>query len=188
MKSLTLVVLLGLVAGCSGVASDSSRNLHPSTSAAAAADSSRDYNVESRNRMETFTSRISKIYEFKDDGISYVAYVVTWRGHEVVVQPALLDSEEKHHAVGEVIRCSMMQHVFSGRDGKAITHTTFMAAPTRFLRPTDPTGFGDSGRVGDTMQQRHLDALSSEFNRAQSARDLDQSTQAPQPTVTPPSK
>jgi|GEM_PF-6311861 len=73
------------------------------------AESDTGYTPESRSNSEIFTSKVSKVYTFEDGEAEYVAYVVTWKGHEVVVTPFALPGTEKRYAVGDTIRCQMRQ-------------------------------------------------------------------------------
>ena len=56
-----------------------------------------------------------KVYSCQEGQFDYVAYVVQWKDHEVVVMPLGLVPAAKHYAVGDVIRCRMMEMQRAGR-------------------------------------------------------------------------
>lgn len=74
---------------------------------AALGKSASDYAPESETFSETFSSKVLKVYACHENNIDYVAYVVSWRGHEVVVAPLPGVSAEKTYQVGDAIRCRM---------------------------------------------------------------------------------
>lgn len=67
------------------------------------------YTPESRTVMETFTSKILKVYAFQEGECEYVSYVVNWQDHEVVVTPGVRIAGEAKLKEGDEIRCSMVQ-------------------------------------------------------------------------------
>lgn len=74
-------------------------------------DESANYTPISRAVSETFTSKILKVYSFQEGDAEYVAYVVNWKDHEVVVAPLSFGgpATEKQYKVGDTIRCQMQQ-------------------------------------------------------------------------------
>lgn len=78
------------------------------------------YTPESRASSEIFTSKVVKVYSFQDGDAEYVAYVVTWKDHEVVVTSFGTGGADKPYNVGDVIRCQMQQMYHRvGDTGKA---------------------------------------------------------------------
>ncbi len=72
-----------------------------------AAFAAEDYVRESGWAGETFTSKVIKDLSFREDGADYVAYLVRWKDHEVVVTTPI--PLQKRYAVGDSIRCQMMR-------------------------------------------------------------------------------
>ena len=92
------------------------------------ADADAGYTPESRSSSEIFTSKVIKIYSFQDNEADYVAYVVTWKDHEVVVAPLGTSGSDKHYNVGDTVKCQMLQ--MSHRVGdSAKTRVTFSLIP-----------------------------------------------------------
>ena len=73
------------------------------------AEGNANYTPESRTSSEVFASKVLKIYSFQDGDLEYVAYVVNWRDHEVVVAPLGMPGGEKRYDVGDTVRCQMQQ-------------------------------------------------------------------------------
>lgn len=67
------------------------------------------YTSESRTVTETFTSKVLKVYAFQEGECEYVAYVVNWQDHEVVVTPSGRLGGEAKLKEGDEVRCSMIQ-------------------------------------------------------------------------------
>jgi len=68
-----------------------------------------NYVPESRSAFETFTTKVLKVYAFQDGDYEYVAYVVNWKDHEVVVAPIGSAASEAKLKEGDTIRCTMQQ-------------------------------------------------------------------------------
>lgn len=68
-----------------------------------------NYTPDSRTYMETFTSKVIKVYSFQENDLDYVAYVVNWKDYEVIVTPLGLVAGEKRYNVGDTIHCTMQQ-------------------------------------------------------------------------------
>jgi hypothetical protein len=83
------------------------------------------YVRESSWAGETFTSKVIKDLSFHDDGADYIAYLVRWRDHEVVVTAP--GPVEKRYAVGDSIRCQMMRQEITHGAGKQ-NRLTFMVS------------------------------------------------------------
>lgn len=124
-------------------------------------ETSPDYVPEARSSFETFTSKVLKTYSFTEGEISYTAYVVTWKGHEVVVVPSGGRSEKKFE-VGETIRCAMHQSTRQ-RNDKDISRIEFSLAPgagaEHTLMPVDVAG-----------EQARLEAIAVEVERRRAIR------------------
>lgn len=124
-------------------------------------ESSPDYVPEARSSFETFTSKVLKIHSFTEGEISYTAYVVTWKGHEVVVVPSGGRTEKKYE-VGETIRCAMHQSTRQ-RNDKDISRIEFSLTPgagaERLLMPVDVAG-----------EQARLEAIGAEVERRRALR------------------
>jgi hypothetical protein len=86
-----------------------------------------NYVPEIRNTSETFTSKVLKVYAFQEGDLHYAAYVVSWRGHEVVVTAGPGDTSTKTHAVGDSIRCRM-HHLTRKTDTGTTAYTQFILA------------------------------------------------------------
>lgn len=71
------------------------------------ADNEPAYKLESRTVSETFSTRVLKVLSFEEGNSEYVAYVVDWKGHEVVVSAGYASKEEKRLSVGDDVRCRM---------------------------------------------------------------------------------
>jgi hypothetical protein len=65
------------------------------------------YKLESSSSSEIFSTKILKIYQVEMDASSYVAYVVDWRGQEIVVTPSIYSLPQASLKVGDSVRCSM---------------------------------------------------------------------------------
>lgn len=68
-----------------------------------------NYAPESRSAFETFTTKVLKVYAFQDGDYEYVAYLVNWKDHEVVVTPLGSAASEAKLKEGDTIRCTMQQ-------------------------------------------------------------------------------
>lgn len=86
-----------------------------------------DYVPEVRNTSETFGSKVLRIYACQEGDIHYTAYVVSWRGHEVVVTPSPVDASANAYQVGDPIRCRM-HHLTRKTDAGVTAHTQFVLA------------------------------------------------------------
>jgi hypothetical protein len=73
------------------------------------AEGTASYTPESSSSSEIFASKIVKIYSFQDGDISYIAYVVVWKDHEIIVSPLPEFVADSHFKVGDTIRCQMRQ-------------------------------------------------------------------------------
>lgn len=122
-----------------------------------------NYVPEIRNTSETFTSKVLKVYAFQEAEIDYTAYVVSWRGHEVVVTAGPGDTSTKTHAVGDSIRCRM-HHLTRKTDTGITAHTQFILAH------------------GAENEQARLDAIEASV---QSRRALRESLRQAAPPKTP---
>ncbi|ACB73952.1 hypothetical protein [Opitutus terrae] len=121
------------------------------------AEVSSDYVVEAKSASETFTSKVLKVYSFSAENIDYVAYVVNWRGHEIVVTPGFMPAG-KALGVGDPIRCTM--HHFSRPSGLA--RVAFTMAPSVGEAP---------GLLPDPAhEQTRLDAIAAEVERRRAIR------------------
>lgn len=121
------------------------------------------YTPESRSNTEIFSSKISKVYTFEDGEAEYIAYVVTWKGHEVVVTPYVLPSTEKRYAVGDTIRCQMRQ--------------SFRTTPNDTKgRMTFSFSSGGSVALGVGDEAQRLEAVRAEVEARRQKRSLETST------------
>jgi hypothetical protein len=143
-----------------------------------AADTPENYAVESRSNTEIFSTKITKVYEFREGDAEYQAYVVKWRDHEVVVTRPFGSTEEKHHSVGDVIRCTMNQMSVRRPDGTMSTRITFLPAPSPFAAVTPEAA------------EAHIQAVAAEVARRRQMREAAiQHAQADlPPTPSPPEK
>ncbi len=87
-----------------------------------------DYKSETRSESEVFTSKVLKVYACEEGGAEFVAYVVNWRGHEVVVSTSNGPAPAKRYEVGDTIRCQMFQSPRGMGDQRGL-RMTFMAFP-----------------------------------------------------------
>lgn len=124
-----------------------------------AADAPENYAVESRSNTEIFSTKITKVYEFREGDAEYQAYVVMWRDHEVVITQAFGPTEEKHHSVGDVIRCTMNQMSVRRPDGTMSTRITFLPAPSSFAAVTPEAA------------EAHIQAVAAEVARRRQMRE-----------------
>lgn len=141
MKSRFLLVLLGLIA-CSTLRGES-----PSSAGGT-------YTPESHTYSEVFTSKVLKVYSFQDGDADYVAYVVNWKDHEVVVTPSMTAGTK--YNVGDAIRCVMSQSSFRTGDTNR-TRVTFLVVNAT-------TG------VTATEEARRMEAITAEVESRRAAR------------------
>ncbi len=92
------------------------------------AEDSAKYSPESRNTTEVFSSTITKVYSFTEGDVSYYAYVVTYKDHEVVLVSSFSTNNAKTYAVGDVVRCQMLQMAMKVGDTTR-TQVTFSLKP-----------------------------------------------------------
>lgn len=63
------------------------------------------YQMQSSAHTEVFTTKVLKKYQAQSEQGAYVAYVVEWRGQEVIVVPTDSPDTKTEHAVGDTITC-----------------------------------------------------------------------------------
>lgn len=129
-----------------------------------AAEENSDYVPESHAVTETFTSKVLKVYSLTEGEGEYNAYVVTWKGHEVVI-PALagFDSRSsKTYAVGDQIRCRMQQttHRSGDRRVSRIVFGLALDPGATGLAPADPA-----------VEQARLEAIAAEVDKRRAIRE-----------------
>jgi hypothetical protein len=74
------------------------------------------YKTETQTSNEVFSTTILKIYQAQGDDGTFTAYVVDWRGQEVVVLPSTVQTAEPALKVGDSVRC-MMSRFSTRTDG-----------------------------------------------------------------------
>lgn len=139
------------------------------------AETSTDYIPESRSTSETFSTKVVKVYAFHDGDVDYVAYVVHWKDHEVVVTPSWMmrspgPAGSQQYKVGDTIHCRMVQDVREIGDS-AKRQTVFLM---EFDSASDP---------------RRFEAVAAEVARRRAIREAEAKEMgAPQPAAPTPSK
>jgi hypothetical protein len=122
-----------------------------------------DYVRESGWSEETFSSKVIKDLTFKDGASEYVAYLVKWKDHEVIV--AARGPQPKHYAVGDIVRCQMMQRD-TVRAGESQSQLTF-------------------GLASDDVDKARLEAVAAEVAARRAKREV---TAAAAAATVPPAK
>src|SRR5579871_5667713 len=94
------------------------------------ADEGANYTPLSRTVSETFTSKVVKVYSFQEGDSSYVAYVVNWKDHEVIVTPLAFGgaATDTPYKVGDTIRCQIEQMDRKLGDSSKTSMTFFIAS------------------------------------------------------------
>jgi hypothetical protein len=88
------------------------------------------YKLESSSASEVFSTKILKIYQADADTGSYVAYVVDWRGQEIVVIPSSFSLPHAPLKVGDIVRCSMRTSpIIPGSNKRTSLSFAIMTAP-----------------------------------------------------------
>ena len=88
------------------------------------------YKLESSSSSEIFSTKILKIYQAEADTGTYVAYVVDWRGQEIVVTPSSFSLPHVALKVGDIVRCSMRTSaVLPGSNKRASLSFAIVTAP-----------------------------------------------------------
>lgn len=108
------------------------------------------YVPEARSNSEVFTSKVTKVLSFQEEDGEYVAYLVTWKGHEVAVAAYGSLANDKRYNVGDVVRCQMLQS----------THRIGDPSKSRVSFTLMPAGF-TSGSPAEEVQR--LEAIRSEI-------------------------
>ena len=123
------------------------------------------YKSESKSMTEVFTSKILKVYSFQEENHQYVAYVVTWKDHEVVVSPLGAVGGADKYKVGDTIRCQMQQlPARVGDENKSLITFSIM--------------YGS----GTTVDAARMEAVSQEVERRRAEREARAKSQG-QPTA-----
>jgi hypothetical protein len=80
------------------------------------------YKTMAASSTEVFSTKILKVYEAHSPEGAYIAYVVDWRGREIVVVPSGAREPLK---VGDALECTMRSSLASTKDGgKAVLRFT----------------------------------------------------------------
>jgi len=132
------------------------------------------YTPESHSSFEIFTSKVLKVYSLQDGGFDYVAYVVTWKDHEVVITPLGMADDAKRFNVGDTVRCQMQQTSLK------IGEKTRVRMTFSLLMPSSPMLSGAEG----TNELRRIEATTDELARRRAIRESG-ATIAPQKTKEP---
>ena len=69
------------------------------------------YKSEATALTEVFSTKILKIYQAESEAGEFVAYVVDWRGQEVIVVPVSRMPGEVPKKVGDTLRCTMRSSI-----------------------------------------------------------------------------
>lgn len=133
------------------------------------------YQSESQAVSEIFTSRITKIYAAREGAHEFVAYVIMWKDHEVIVTPPpYINRQFDSLAVGDIIRCEMRQSYAPAANGGGTARMTF----TMVGRPGDPASA--AGFVpGAANDAARMEAVSAEVARRRAYREA--APNVPQP-------
>lgn len=65
------------------------------------------YKPVHRSMSEEFTTKVQKVVAFEDSDAEFVAYIVDWRGHEVMAVDQGTRSGKRYN-VGDTVRCRMV--------------------------------------------------------------------------------
>jgi hypothetical protein len=119
------------------------------------------YTPESRTVSETFTSKISKVYSFQDGDFEYVALVVDWKGHDVVITALPIGTANKRYEVGDTVRCMMsqMDSKVGGANKKRVMFSLLSSGTTLIPNPTPED------------EIRRLEQIAAEVARRKALRD-----------------
>ncbi|MES2694945.1 MAG: hypothetical protein V4773_15850 [Verrucomicrobiota bacterium] len=137
---------------------------------AAPASGSPTHATESKAISEIFTSKIVKVYSFTEDDQQYVSYVVTWKDHEVVVEPSRYSRMKEPLNVGDTIRCEMRQtHKAPGDTSKQRITFAYLSAAADSMDALlfEPNFVSPSPQA----EQRRLEAVTSEVRRRRDLRE-----------------
>lgn len=95
------------------------------------------YKLEAQSTSEVFSTKILKVYQAEGEAGTFTAYVVDWRGQEVVILPPPLPGNPPALKAGDTVRCLMTRFSPSIDPEARSGHLHFSFAPATATEQAD---------------------------------------------------